>query len=473
MVVLATLLTVTSGGYGYYRDELYFRILPPQWAFLDQPPLTPLLVRAMSMLSDQVWAVRVPATVAAVCALVVVALIARELGGGALAQGLAAYGYGFGSFPIVFGHTGITAGWDLVAWLALSLFVTRAVLRSNPRWWLAAGAVLGMVTWNKLLIPLLVASLVIGFVTVGPRRLPWRHVLGGVAIATLLALPQVLYQVGQDFPQLAMAGALADGAGEENRALLGPLLVVMLGPVLVPLWATGLVSLLRRPQWRRVRFLGVAFLAAVVLPGLAGGAPYYLLGLVGVVYAAGCVAVSARLAESAARRRLTVGAVGVNAAVAAVVGLPIIPLPSVRSTPVMAVNQGARDSVGWLQYVHQVKTAYETLAPTERAGVVVVATTFGEAGAVARYGPALGLPNVVSGHNELARTSKPPLGRTPIVVVGQGALSVATRNASCTEVARLDNRVHVDNEEQGQPVAVCREPREPWVSVWPQFRHVD
>ena len=90
LAVLAVVLTATSGGYGYFRDELYFRMLPVQWGYVDQPPLTPLLVRAMSALSDQVWAVRVPATVAALVAVLLVALVAREVGGGAVGQGMAA-----------------------------------------------------------------------------------------------------------------------------------------------------------------------------------------------------------------------------------------------------------------------------------------------------------------------------------------------------------------------------------------------
>ena len=39
MAALALVLTLSSGGYGYHRDELYFRLLPPAWGYLDQPPL--------------------------------------------------------------------------------------------------------------------------------------------------------------------------------------------------------------------------------------------------------------------------------------------------------------------------------------------------------------------------------------------------------------------------------------------------
>ena len=41
-------------------------MLPPAWGYVDQPPLLPLVVRTLSGIVDQPWAIRIPATVAAV-----------------------------------------------------------------------------------------------------------------------------------------------------------------------------------------------------------------------------------------------------------------------------------------------------------------------------------------------------------------------------------------------------------------------
>ncbi|MCU1538944.1 MAG: hypothetical protein JWP82_3295 [Humibacillus sp.] len=343
LLALAVVLTVTSGGYGYFRDELYFRMLPPQWGYVDQPPFTPWLVRAMSTLADEVWAVRIPATLAALGAVLLVALLAREVGGGARAQALAAWGYGFAAVPIAFGHTAITAGWDIVAWLAIVLLAVRAVLRDEPRCWLAVGVVTGAATWNKLLVPLLLDSLAVGVGVCGPRRLPWRHLIGGAVAALVIAAPQVAYQVVNGWSQLSMAGALRAQSGSSNRLLLLPFLVVLLGPVLVPVWVAGLVGLLRRPAWRRLRFVAVAFPVAVLLTAVTAGSPYYVLGLLAAVFAVGCVpAVEWMTARPGTRRaRAAVGAVVANAVVSAVVGLPLLPVGLVGSTPVLAANVGA------------------------------------------------------------------------------------------------------------------------------------
>jgi hypothetical protein len=477
-VVLLVVLVVTSGAYGYHRDELYFRVLgfSPRWGYVDQPPLTPLLARAsLAVLGDTVMAIRVPAAVCAAFTAVLLGLLARELGGGRAAQVLAALG-SVSVFPLLAGHTLITSSVDMPFWAAVLLFVVRALLRPDPRSWVGAGVVAGLATYNKLLVVLLLLALFAALLVVGPRR-PLRSapVWVAAAVAVLVGLPNVLYQVIEGFPQLAMASALAENKGDDARLTLVPLQLILLGPLLVPVWVAGLVALLRRPRWRAVRALPVAYLLVCGFLLISGGQPYYTLGLLLALWAAGCVVVEAWAAKRVVRWAVLGVVVLVNAAVSMVIALPVVPETQLGHTPLPAVNQVTRDSVGWPTYVAEIAAVYRQVPAAERARTVVVTGNYGEHGAVDRYGHQYGLPRAYSGHNALWFLARPPDGTSTVVLVNYGDAGtwLADRFASCQVKARLDNRIGVDNEEQGQPVRICRGPRDPWRRLWADFKHLD
>jgi len=80
---------------------------------------------------------------------------------------------------------------------------------------------------------------------------------------------------------------------------------------------------------------------------------------------------------------------------------------------------------------------------------------------------------VFSAQNALYDQARPPTSATTVVVVGGQYDQVRRLFDTCRVVDRLDNGVGVDNEEQGQPVAVCRGPVASWAELWPRLRHLD
>ena len=79
--------------------------------------------------------------------------------------------------------------------------------------------------------------------------------------------------------------------------------------------------------------------------------------------------------------------------------LPVLPAADLRSTPIVQVNYDAGDTVGWPAYVREIAAVYGSLPAAQRSSAVVLASNYGEAGAVDRYGQAAGLPPAYSGHN--------------------------------------------------------------------------
>ncbi len=460
-VLVAVVLTIFSNGYGFDRDELYFAMLRPAWGYVDQPPLVPLVAHGLiSIHHGGPWLLRIPATLCATACLVVTALLARELGGGAKAQAWTAWGMATTSAVLLFGHVLLTSSLDLVVWPVVCLCVIRAELREQPRWWLVAGAVAGLATYNKLLVGVLLAGIAVGLASVGPRRrLVSPYVWGGAALAFLLALPNEIYQVTHHWPELAMGRALSANNAGSVRVTMWPLLVVLFGPPLVVLWAAGFRALWRDP---RLRFFVPAFVVLLVFTFVSGAQPHYPMFLLPLPFAAGVIAMERHLG------RVWAALFAVNGAVSLVLGLPVLPLDTVGSTPVPGINLLAADSVGWPTYVDQVSRVYDALP--DRARAAVYASNYGEAASVAHYRPDI---PVFSAHNALYDQARPPESVTTVVAVGGQYGDLRRMFHTCTVRARLDNGVGVANEEQGEPVAVCRGPVAPWTRLWPRLHHLD
>jgi len=462
----ALVLTLGSLGYGFHRDELYFRMLPPAWGYVDQPPLTPWLARTLAGLVDEPWMLRVPATLASAVTVLLLAALAGELGGDRRARTLAAWTAAFATLPLALGHVLLTSTLDLPVTVAVVLVAVRA-LRGDPRWWLAVGALAGLSTLNRLFVPLVVVGLVLGILVLGPRsslrtRWPW---LGGL-LAVALALPAVVYQWANGWPQLAMGAALSENNAADVRATLPLILLITAGPLLVPVWVAGAVHLWRVAE---ARWVLVATALVIAFTWVSGAQPHYPVALIDMLLAAGCVPLSRWTARRTWREVLVVAGIGVGAAVSCVVALPVLPPTVLGSSPVPDISPLARDQVGWPVYVGQVAEVWREVGPE----AVVLTSNYGEAGAIDRYGPSSGLPVPYSGHNALGEGDPPPDSAVVAVVVGAQYPDLEPLFARCEVRARLDNEVGVATEEQGVPVAVCRDPVRPWSQLWPEVQHLD
>lgn len=463
---VTVLLVALSGRYGYHRDELYFLLCARHlaWGFVDQGPLTPALAwLAQAVAPDNLVVLRLPSALLAGASVVLVGAIAREFGAGPAARTVAAAVAAISGIVLVPGHILSTTTADVTLWLAAVWFVVRVLRTGDTRWTLGAGLALGVGMLNKPLPALLGLALVAGVAIAGPRRLLRdRWVLAAAGIAVLFALPYAGWQALHGFPQLGVAGRIASGDGSYSGRLSALLLqLVIISPVAVPVWVAGLVVLLRDPAWRRFRALAWAWLVAFALVLVAGGKGYYDAPLLLVLAAAGAVPVTAWMK----RRWLVVGA-AVAAVASAVLLLPTLPgdrLPGF----VTAANYDAGETVGWPAFTDSLAAAYRRMPVDERARAVILTGNYGEAGAVARYGPARGLPRAYSGHNSMADFGAPPTGADVALVVGYDSPALLRRWFTDVRPAgRIDERVTTDNDENGGPLWVCRGLRRGWPAIW-------
>ncbi|MEV5573656.1 glycosyltransferase family 39 protein [Spirillospora sp. NPDC052269] len=469
------LLMLLASRYGYHRDELYFLVAGRHlaWGYPDQPPLLPFLTRLMTEIAPHSLTVlRIPAALAASATVLVAALTAREMGGGRRAQALTAVLTAICPFVAAIGHSFYTASPDLPVSTTLVWLAVRWVRTRDDRLLLAAGAVAGVALNIKYLAGFLLAGIVAGLLISGPREVLRRPLLwAGVAVAAALAAPSLVWQARHGWPQVGMAGKIEAQGAMAGRPGFLPFQVLLTGIVPSWLWIYGLWRLARPGPLRAFRFLAWAYALLAVFFLATGGKPYYLAGLWPALWAAGAVHVERRSAPRGwgwTLARPTIVIVGLTTVA---LTLPVYPVRWLHVTPQPVINVDSAEMVGWPRFAARIADVYRTLP--DRARATLLTGNYGEAGAIDRYGGKYGLPRAYSGHNGFWYFGRPPDSGGPTIVVGpKSAHDLLTAWTSVTVAGRIDDGVHLKNQEQGNPIWVCRGQRIPWSELWPRLKHL-
>jgi len=148
------------------------------------------------------------------------------------------------------------------------------------------------------------------------------------------------------------------------------------------------------------------------------------------------------------------------------IALPLLPV----SAGTANLNEAVAETVGWPELTRQVAGVVRALPAGERDSVVILTASYGEAGAIDRFGPALGLPAPFSPHNSYADFGQPTDDHATVVAVRYTVKSLAPYFERCRQVATVDNGQDVENEVRGKPILVCHGIRGDWTDVWRRMR---
>jgi Dolichyl-phosphate-mannose-protein mannosyltransferase len=469
-----------SARYGYARDELYFLSAGRHLAFgyVDQPPLTPLLARISAAVTGHTLAgFRVLPALALAALVVATAVMSRMLGAGRTGQLLAALAAATCAEYLGAMHELTTTTPDFVFWAITLLLVMRLLESQDPRWWVAIGACVGIGSEAKWNIGFLAAALAAGFLATDARRLlRSRYLLIGGAIAAALAAPDLIWQAAHGWPSADVFRALQTAAGH-NRVVYWPGEILFTGPVLTPVWVAGALWSLRSAAARRFRPVGIACVIAIALQFVLGGKPYYPGAAFTFLLAAGSVPLERRLAarRPLARRIRPATAVGAamlaGAVVAAPIALPVLPARALHTVPLQKINYDLGETIAWPKLVALVAREYDSLPAPERQQTTILTGNYGEAGAIDRYGPPLGLPAVYSGANNFWLWGPPPAGDTAAIAVNVNPALLRREFTRVRLVATFWNGLGVSDDEQGAQVFIATGLRSSWAQSWPAFRN--
>jgi 4-amino-4-deoxy-L-arabinose transferase-like glycosyltransferase len=473
--IFAAVELAVSGRYGFQQDELYFIVAGHHLAFgyVDQPPLAPLLTRITGILGVSPTAIRIIPALAGGAIVVMAARLAALFGAGRFGRVLAALATACA--PVVIGavHVGNTTPLDLLAWVAVLLCVSTALLRSRPRWWLAAGAAAGVGLEADNLVALLLIGLAAGLLVSGHRpvlrtRWPWL----GVGIAAIIWAPNVIWQVTHGWPQLAMSAALhRENTSPGDYAGGVPAQFAYLGLLLAPLVIAGFVVLWRT---RELRFIAVAAtLILIYVLAWVPGKVYYADGTAPAVLAAGALGAERWIARSRAprgRRWLVVAATLVGMTVALPGLLPILPASAVHGLPASSQHSSVGDSIGWPQLTRAVAAQDATLVRAGQPPTSIFTGYYPEAATLTVYGAGYHLPPALSGHNAYWMWGPGQASDRTVLVVD--ALSrLRPYFASCRLLTTYNPPNHVQNDWTDIQIGVCAGPVASWRMLWPHLKY--
>ncbi len=473
-LMLALLLAV-SGNYGFHGDEMYYVVAGqhPAFGYVDQPPLTPLLSAApVALLGVSPTAVRILPALEMALVVMLVALIARDLGGSRRAQILAAITAALSGY-LGAGHLDTTTEPDLLAWTLILWLLVRLLGGGDRRLWLPVGVIAGIDLENKDTLILLGAGLAAGLILArrwDVVRSPWAW--AAIGIALLLWAPNLAWQAANGWPQVTMARAIA-GYAADNRGQIVPLLWLFTGPLLFPVSVAGLVWMLvakASAPWRAIVYGTLVALALVIV---SGGKAYYAVGSAGLFMAAGALLLDRWLDRGHLRPKLALYTVAAALSVAliALLTLPVLPLATYARSSLPAAVPDTANQVGWPEFVATVERVVATLPPEQRSRAVILTNDYSEASPLVLMGS--GLPPVYSGHNAFWFWGPPPDDRTVVVHVGDWRPpDWSTYFVGCRDVAHIDNGLGIANAEQGAAVTVCTGLRAPWSAMWPALRTI-
>ncbi len=462
-----------GNGYGFHRDELQFlddaRHLA--FGFVAYPPLTSFCGRiAIALFGISPQVLRLPAAVVNTISLVLAGLIARELGASRIAQFLTLCA----ALPLTLVFSSVLQynTFDLLAWMLIVLFTAHLLRTGDERSWIGVGAGIGIGVLSKYSIAMPVASLLAALLLMPSQRhhLRSRWFWYGALTAAIIAAPNLIWLARHHFITLKMESHIHARDVRHGRAKGYYSDQIKFTLFAFPLALAGLISLLRSP---RFRLLSALYIGPFLLFALVKGRGYYLMPAYPLLFAAGAVALERFLSARQQWIRLLIRPIVITALLvdAAILSYAYLPLWHVASSGwkwQIANNSDIRDEYGWPEFVAQVAAVRDTLPPEDRARLAIITHNYGEAGAIALYGPQYNLPTPISGTNSFHDRGYGPYEPDTVIVTGTNLEDQLHSFETCTVAAHVQMPYNIQNEESADhpEILICRHLRFPWPAAW-------
>jgi len=472
---------LTNGQYGFHRDELQFLSDAQHldWGFVPYPPLTSALEGlGFKMFGLSLVGLRLFSVLAQTVVILVSGLMARDLGGGRLAQVFTAIAVGLSPAPMGNATMFQYSSFDMLWWVLIAWSVIRLLRDDDPRWWVAIGLFAGLGLQTKYSIAMELVGVLVGVLLTDARRfLASRWLWAGVAVALLVFAPNLVWLARHDFISYQfLQGIHARDVGEGRAdGFLRDQFLINANLCAAPVWIAGLVGYFRT---RRFRMLAWMYVIPLLLFMLARGRFYYVSAAYPMLLAMGSVVGERWLRTLRPAWRVGTAALMFSGVAAIGIYAALIIMPMASSGPLrdfaLKRNNDLREKIGWNELVARVVAIRDALPVEQQAGLGIVVGNYGEAGAIALLGKAHGLPSPITAINSGWLRGYPQTPPRTVIVLGSSLERANELFIDCRLAGHSGNALGVINEESRDhpDIFVCGPARKPWSELWsygPEF----
>lgn len=471
------------GGYGYFRDELYYLECARHfdWGYVDHPPLSVAILKLFTMaMGEALWVVRLPGVLFGCASVVLYGLVAYKLGGNRWAQFLAAVFAGLTPVYAVVSHLYSMNGIDITLWAAAALCWISA--KDNRKLWIWVGFFCGLALLNKLSGAWLITGIALATLAT-PRRtelatlFPWL----GLGLTSLIFAPHFIWQqehgwITQEFVRNAAMNKMVP---MPPHILIG-LQIVVTNPALSVLWIAGIVLVIKYPQYRGTAIPYLLVLVILFVTQRAREnyiAPAYIF-----VAPIGAIWLSEWLAKSKSRT-ISYSVVTVLLMVFTLsLALPLLPPPVVikvaEFSPIKpppaergAKNplQGFGDMFGWPEMATAVEEVWNSLPEEERLRTPIYGQNYGESAAVSFFSRDVEGMKVIGRHNNYWIWGPGDWDGQTLIIIGEIGPNLERDFESIELITRL-NHPYAVPEEANAPISIARGLKIPVKDFWQKVR---
>jgi hypothetical protein len=480
-------LLVTAQNYGVFSDELYFLACArhPELSYVDHPAFVGWITRLNMMFGSSLLVLRIFPALASAGTIVLTAVISRALGGAKFAAAASSMALPCGTvFWVMSGYVSMNAYDILFVTLAAYLFIV--VLRTDSlRSWMLLGLVIGLGLNTKMTMLIFGGGLAAGLLLFRRDLFFSRNFLIAAAIAAGMFLPNILWQVAHDWPTLEFIRQARDKNLDISPVSLLGQLAFASNPLLLPLWAGGIVYLFRTQSGISLRPLGTAVILFFIAYLSQQSKFYYMLPVLPFLLAAGAAGFEHWTRDRLRRLRVIYAAPVLLLGMALLpFGLPLLSVDTfaayarmwdVGSRMHMEKNDAKRipgyfgQRIGWDEFAKKVAAVYYSVPDSERTDCGILGFHYSDAGAVDYFGPSLGLPNAISRHMSYWLWGPGKYSGKVMIVIYSGKIHLKDyfRNVKLKDTYEFP---YVDDTNRMKYIFMCRDPVKPLPEMWKEMK---